>query len=196
VGTPDFLIGEVAGLKVIFLGFDAFIYNRISYCTAKHCARTEEWAVQAPGLAEDEAGLFDQSVGISYFTLFVVEKPGSEAQLALSLHPAHLCCGFLSIIKAQLPVEPSCKKERIRSLSLTPDGLCSLGVITRGYVVMWHGGETCSGWMDELCSSVVVLLLLLRVTAAVKVTRGKLFCSPYNLQVKRLTLVMCQSSEN
>lgn len=32
--------------------------------------------MQVPGWAEGEAGLSDQSVGISEFMLFVVEEPG------------------------------------------------------------------------------------------------------------------------
>lgn len=36
----------------------------------------EEWAVHVPRWAQDEAGLFDPSVGISEFMLFLMEKPG------------------------------------------------------------------------------------------------------------------------
>lgn len=49
VGTPVFIIGEVAGLKITVLCFDELIYSGISSHMGKHCARTEEWAVQAPG---------------------------------------------------------------------------------------------------------------------------------------------------
>lgn len=75
------------------------------------------------------------------------------------------------------------------------DGLFTWGMLTEGCAVMWHGGETCSGWMDEFCSSVVVLLFQLRVIAAVQVTRRKLFCCAYSLQVQEVTQALCWSSE-
>lgn len=46
VWTSVFIVGEVADLKITFLGFDEFIYSGINSCTGKHCAGTEKCAVQ------------------------------------------------------------------------------------------------------------------------------------------------------
>lgn len=82
-------------------------------------------------------------------------------------------------------MEPSCKEEHVNPLSSTPEGLFYL----RSCSGAVHGGETSDTWMDELFSSVVVLLLLLPVIAIAQVTGGKLSCSPWKLQVKCSTLV-------
>lgn len=155
--------------------------------------------MQAPGWAEDEAGLFAQSVGISEFMMFVVEKPGSAVQLVFSLRPAHLYF-MLQFVFFSYSGPTVCGAKLVRRSTLIHwpwllVGLFTLGVITWGCAFMWHGDETSNMWMDDLWSSVVVLLLLLPVVVTVQVTRRKLFCSPCNLQVKEVTLATSQSSE-
>lgn len=46
VWTSVFIVGEVADLKITFLGFDEFIYSGINSCTGKHCAGTEKCTAQ------------------------------------------------------------------------------------------------------------------------------------------------------
>lgn len=121
-----------------------------------------------------------------------------KSSLFLSLHSAHLYlyCSFLSVAMALLHVEPrkTCEKECVNPVfdSWWASYLRNVNSELWWDVVWWWNF---SGWMDELCSSVVVLLFQLRVIAAVQVTRGKLFCSTYSLEVQEVIWALYCSSE-